>query len=126
MLRIKARFFYITIICAHAPTEGANDEVKDIFYEQQDKAYSIISAFDIKLVIGDFNSKVGKENIHKETIGKHSLHDITKGNGLRIISFVASRNTVVKSTCFPHPKIHLQTWVSPDGVTKNQIDYVRG
>ena len=56
MLRIKGKFFYIIIICAHAPTEEANDEVKDIFYEQLDKAYSTIPAFDMKLVIGDFNS----------------------------------------------------------------------
>ena len=47
MLRIKAKFFYITIICAHALTEEANDEAKDIFYEQLDKAYSTIPAFDI-------------------------------------------------------------------------------
>ena len=51
------------IFLHHAPTEEANDEVKDIFYEQLDKAYSTIPAFDMKLVIGDFNSKVGKENI---------------------------------------------------------------
>ena len=53
----------------------------------------------MNIVIGDFNSKVGKENIYKGTIGKHSLHDITNGNGLRLICFAASRNTVVKSIC---------------------------
>ena len=49
-------------MCAHAPTEDANEEVKDLFYEQLDKAYSTIPAYDMKLVLGDFNSKVGKED----------------------------------------------------------------
>ena len=36
------------------------------FYEQLDKAYSTIPAYDMKLVLGDFNSKVGKEDIYRE------------------------------------------------------------
>ncbi|KAI0259974.1 hypothetical protein BGY98DRAFT_1104783 [Russula aff. rugulosa BPL654] len=57
MIRIRAKFYYITLICAHAPTEDASNEVKDIFYEQLEKAYSNIPAYDMKLVIGDFNAK---------------------------------------------------------------------
>ena len=47
--------------------------MKDFFYEQLDKAYSTIPAYDMKLVLGDFNSKMGKEDIYKRTIGMHSL-----------------------------------------------------
>ena len=124
ILRVKAKFYNISIICAHAPTEDANEEVKDVFYEQLDKAFSTIPAYDMKLVLGDFNSKVGKEDFYKGTIGMHSLHNITNDNGLRLITFAASRSSVIRSTCFPHRRIHLQTWNSPDGVTKNQIDHV--
>ncbi|EJU6350860.1 endonuclease/exonuclease/phosphatase family protein, partial [Salmonella enterica] len=124
MLRLKSKFYNISIICAHAPTEDANEEVKDFFYEQLDKAYSTIPVYDMKLVLGDFNSKVGKEDIYKGTIGMHSLHNITNDNGLRLISFAAARSSVIRSTCFPHRRIHLQTWISPDGATKNQIDHV--
>ena len=48
----------------------------------------------------------------------------TNTNGMRLISFAASRSPVVSSTSFPHRKIHKQTWASRDGVTKNQIDHV--
>jgi hypothetical protein len=49
---------------------------------------------------------------------------------LRIVKFATSKNSVVKSTMFPHQNIHNITWTSPDGQTQNQInhmliDYIR-
>lgn len=58
------------------------------------------------------------KNIYKETIENLSLHDISNGKGLKLMSFASSRNTLNKSTCFPkHTKIHLQAWISPGRVT---------
>ena len=34
MLRLKSKFYNISIICAHAHIEDANEEVKDFYYEQ--------------------------------------------------------------------------------------------
>jgi len=79
---------------------------------------------DIKIILGDFNAKIGREVYYRPTIGKYSLHENSNGNGTRVIDFAASRNIVVSSTYFEHKNIHKATWESPDGRTKNQIDHV--
>ena len=33
-IRIKAQYFYISLICAHAPTEDKDDTAKDGFYDK--------------------------------------------------------------------------------------------
>jgi hypothetical protein len=67
---------------------------------------------------------VGKEDIFRPTIGNESLHETSNDNGVRVVNFVTSKNLVVKSTMFPHRKIHKYTWTSPDGKTHYQIDHV--
>ena len=54
----------------------------------------------------------------------HSLHDATNDNGDRLINMAAAQELVVSSTRFPHRKIHLGTWQSPNRRTVNQIDHV--
>ena len=77
-----------------------------------------------KILVGDFNAKVERENIFKPTIGQESLHQDSIDNGVTIVNFATSKNLVVKSTMFPHRNIHKYTWTSPDGNTHNQIDHV--
>jgi len=56
----------------------------------------------MKILLGDFNAKVGRENIFKPTNGNESLHQVSNYNGVRIVTFATSKNSVVKSTMFPH------------------------
>lgn len=123
-IRIKGRFFNVSLICAHAPTEVAEEEAKDNFYTKLDAAYQKCPGHDVKIILGDFNAKLGKESIFRPAIGAHSLHDVTNDNGLRLIDLATERNMVISSTKFPHRKIHKATWVSPDQRTQNQIDHV--
>jgi len=76
------------------------------------------------MLLGDFNAKVGRENISKPTIGQESLHQDSNDNGVRLLNFATSKNLVVKSTMFPHRNIHKYTWTSLDGKTHIQIDHV--
>ena len=76
----------------------------------------------MKILLGVFNAKVGRENIFKPTIGNESLHQDSNDNGVRIVNFVTSKNLLVKSTMFPHRNLHKHTWASSDGKTHNQTD----
>ena len=78
----------------------------------------------MKILLGGFNAKVGREKIFKPTIGNDSLLQYGNDNGFRIVNFAISKNLVVKSTTFPHRNIHKYTWTSPDGKTQNKIDHI--
>ena len=76
----------------------------------------------MKIILGVFNAKVGRESIYRPTIGQFSLHVNTNENGLRLLDFAAGRNIVVSSISFRHRKIHTETGRYPHVVTYNQIE----
>jgi hypothetical protein len=80
--------------------------------------------YNVKVLLGDFNFKVGREDNFKLTIGNESLHEISKDNGVRVVNFSTSKNVTVNSRMFPHCNIHKYTWMSPDGNTHSQIDHI--
>ena len=78
----------------------------------------------MKFLLGDFNAKVGRENIFKPTIENESLHQDNNDNGVRIVNFATSKILFLKSTIFWHQNIYKYTWTSPDGKPHNQIDHI--
>jgi len=76
----------------------------------------------MKMLLLDFNEKVGRENNFKPTFGQESLHQDNNDNGVKLENFATSKNLMVKSKMFPHRNIHKYTCTSPDGKTHNQID----
>jgi hypothetical protein len=67
---------------------------------------------------------VGLENIFEPTNENEGLHQGSNDNGVGLVNFATSTNQLVKSTMFPRPNIHGNTWPSPDGKTHNQIDHI--
>jgi hypothetical protein len=60
----------------------------------------------MKILLEDFNAKVGGEDIFKPTIWNESLHESSNDNGIRLVSFATSKYIRVKSTMCPHRNIH--------------------
>ncbi|XP_039447421.1 craniofacial development protein 2-like [Culex pipiens pallens] len=123
VLRVKGRFFNISIINVHSPHSGSEDDDKDAFYEQLNWTYNSCPKHDVKDVIGNFNAQVGQEEEFRPVIGKFSAHVRTNENDLRLIDFATSKNMAVRSTCFQHNLRDKYTWRSPQG-TESQIDHV--
>jgi hypothetical protein len=98
----------------HAPFEDKWVDVKDSFYEEIGRVFDQFTMYDTKILFGDFNAKVSRENIFKLTIGNERLHDLNKDNGFRAVKFASSKNLIVRSTMFPHRGIHKYTWTSPE------------
>jgi hypothetical protein len=120
---MKTKFHNMWIINAHAPTEEKVEDIKDDLYQTFEHIYNALPQNDIKLIVGDFNAKIGKEEIHKGINGKHSLHAISNDNGETLIDFAGSKNMVISSACFTHSDIYKQTWLSPGGLIANQTDH---
>jgi hypothetical protein len=102
------------------------NDVRDSFYEELEHIFDKFPKYPTKILLGDSNAKVGREDIFKLTVGNESLHEISNDNGVRVVNFTTSKNLIVKSTStmFPHRNIHKHTWTSPDGNTHNQIDHI--
>jgi len=112
------------LINVHAPTNEKTEEVKEEFYNLSEQNVNQTAISYIKIILGDFNAKVGKEDIYKPTTGNESLHNETNNNGIKMIQFAISKGFNVRSTTFPHKDIHRETWYSADSGTVNQIDHI--
>jgi hypothetical protein len=72
----------------HAPSGDKSDGMKDNFYMELEHVFIKFPKYHMKLLLGDFNAKVGREDISKPTIRTESLHEISSDNGVRVINFV--------------------------------------
>jgi hypothetical protein len=66
--------------------------VKDSFYEELERVFDKFPKYHMKILLGDFNAKVGREDNFKPTIGNESLHEISNDTGVRFLNFATSIN----------------------------------
>jgi hypothetical protein len=95
---LRGHWCDISVLNVHAPTEDKTDDVKDSFYNEPKRVFDKFPKYHMKILLGDFNAEVGREDIFKPTIGKESLHEISNDNGVRAVNFTTSKNLFVKST----------------------------
>jgi len=53
----------------HAPWLEKSDDSKDSFYEELEQVFHNFSKYHMKILLGDFNEKLGREDIFKPTFG---------------------------------------------------------
>lgn len=123
-IRIKGGFRKYMIVNVHAPTNDKDIETKEQFYEVLGQLLDDMPSFDTKIVAGDLNAKIGKEEENWLITGRESLHNKTNENGQMLVNFAASRNMINITTWYKRKDIHKMTWAHPNNVTKNQIDHM--
>nr|KAG5701564.1 hypothetical protein BaRGS_024814 [Batillaria attramentaria] len=120
----KKKDINLNIIQCYAPTNDAEEEKKDDFYQQLQTVIDRGGAKDMTILMGDFNAKIGSDNTgYEDTMGTHGLGQMNE-NGERFANFCALNQLVIGGSIFPHKRIHKATWRSPDHVTENQIDHI--
>jgi len=65
-IRIKNKPHNLSIINVYAPTEKADIERKQEFYDQLEDTFNKIPKQDRLIILGDFNAQIGKEQEYRE------------------------------------------------------------
>jgi hypothetical protein len=45
----------------------------------------------VKILLGDFNTKIGREDIFTPTLENESLHEFSNANGFRVVNIATSK-----------------------------------
>jgi hypothetical protein len=71
-INLKGRWCDIIVLNVHAPTEDKDNVIKDSFYEELEQVFDQFPRYRMKNLLGDFNAKVGSEDIFKPINGNES------------------------------------------------------
>ena len=114
MISVSKAPFNITVIQVYAPlTNAEEDEVQWFCEDLQDLVELKKKKKDVLFIIGDWNAKVGSQEIPGVT-GKFGL-EVQNEGGQRLTEFCQENRLVIENTLFHEHKRQLYTWTSPDG-----------
>jgi exonuclease III len=100
-ITLKGHWCDIIVLNVHAPTEDKDDDIKDSFYEELEQVFDQITRYHTKILLGDFNAKVGREDMFNPVTGNESLHETINDNRVRVVNFAILKTLIVKGTTFP-------------------------
>ena len=84
---LRGRWYNIIVVNVHAPSEEKSDESKESFFlKNYSRPFYHFTKYYMKIPLGDFNAKVGREVIFNLTMGNESLHQVSNDNGVRIVN----------------------------------------
>ena len=66
---LRGRWFNI-VLNVQALTEEKSDDSENKFYEELEQVFDHFPEYHINILVGEFNTKVGRENIFKPTARK--------------------------------------------------------
>jgi exonuclease III len=62
-INLRGRWCNIFVLNVHVPTEDKIDDINDRFYEEQEQVFDKFPKYHTKILLGDFNAKVSREDI---------------------------------------------------------------
>ena len=121
-VRFQGKPFNIMVIQVYAPTNYAEEAEVEQFYEDLQDFLELTPKKDVLFIIGDWNAKVGSQEIPRVT-GKFDI-GVQNEAAQRLTGFCQESTLVIANTLFQQHKRRLCTWTSPDAQQRNQIDYI--
>jgi len=68
-IELRGRWRNTIVVNVHASSEEKSEESTDSFCEELEQVFDHFPKYRMKILLGDFNAKVERENIFKPTIG---------------------------------------------------------
>ena len=121
-IRLDGHPVRTTIIQIYAPKSAASEEdIEDLYGKLQDLTDTVPRG-DVLIIMGDWNAQIGDKAVEGIS-GTHGLGDRNEA-GERMIEFCEENQLIVTNTWYKQPRRRLYTWTTPDGLHRNQIDYI--
>ncbi len=96
--------------------------VTDLFYEHFESLSSTIPSHNFLVLAGDFNAEpIG--SVSRGVIGPHTPGH-KNYNSQWFLEILLQFWLQLPGTYQPRPLSHRQTWISPDGITKKELDHM--
>ena len=121
-VHFQGKPFNLMIIQVCALSSNAEEAEVERFYEDLQDLPELTPQKDVLFIIGDWNAKVGSQEILGVT-GKFGF-GVQNEAGQRLIEFCQENALVIANTFFQQHNRRLYTWESPHGQNQNQIDYI--
>ena len=117
-VHFQGKPFSIMVIQVYALTINAEEAEVEWFYEDIQDLLELTPKKDVLSFIGDWNAKVGSQEIPGVTcrFGFGVQNEV----GQRLIEFCQENALVIANTIFQQHKRRLYTWTTPDGQHWNQ------
>ena len=112
-LCFQGKPFNSKVIQAYALTSNAEEAEVEWFYEDLQDLLELTPKKDVLFIIGDWNAKLGHQEILGVT-GKYGL-GVQNEAGQRLIEFCQENALVIANSLFQQHKRRVYTWTSPDG-----------
>ena len=121
-VHFQGKPFSVTVIQVYVPITNAKEAEVEWLHEDLQELLELTPKKDVFFIIGDWNAKVGSQEIPGVT-GKFG-HGVQNKAGQRLMEFCQENGLVIANTLFQQHKRQLYTWTSPDGQYRNQIDCI--
>ena len=112
-VRFQGKPFNITVIQVYAPISNAEKAEIEQFYEDLQDLLELTPEKVVLFIIGDWNAKVGSQEIPRVT-GKFGP-GVQNEAGQKLTEFCQEDALVIANTVFQQHKRKLYIWASPDG-----------
>ena len=111
-VHFQGKPFNIPVIQVYAPTSNTEEAEVEWFFEDLQDLLELTPKKDVLFIIGDWNAKVGSQELPGVT-GKFGL-EVQNEAGQRLTEFCQENALFIANTLFQQHKRRRYTWTSPD------------